>query len=782
MYKINSVLKKNKLYRNNGYFFGIIAAMLLLFSSCSTTRYVGDGDYLLNKVKIEVDNKEVDREELKTFLRQRANTRILGFFRFHLWLYNISSKKKEGGWLKRTGESPQIFNESLAVQSRDQLTQYLFNKGFYNAVVTYEANTFEAGRKINLRYNINTGEVFRIGNISYRIPFSPLDSLLIKEYEPVYLKRANRFDLDRLDYERDNLVNFFRNRGYYYFTKPMIFFEADTLDRGNVANLITGIELPGDNKQDSARIFRPYSINHYTWSVFGDASPLEGSMSLIPDTIRLPGNTFLYRGDMSYNLKLFTRLNRMEQSKLFEIGKTEETFTALNRLRQFRFINIYFQPVHPDSALLNCIIDMAQLPRQSVSFDIEGTNTSGNLGVAGNINYSHRNLLRGAETLQMKLKGAMERQQTIVSNESFDFNTREIGLESNLILPRLLGPATLFRSFGNVLPKSLFSAGFNYQRRPDYTRTISSVKFGYEWMTSENKRNILNLLDFNMVNLSRFNPDFLNSIYDLYIKSSFTDHLIMATNYSLIYNTQELRTRSSYYYLRFFTESAGNLLNLASNLIDTEKVFESDTTGLRPQEYYKFLNTRYAQYVKADIEIRRGLMIDRFNSVVGRIYVGVGLPYGNFDVLPFEKKYFTGGANGIRAWQVRSLGPGTYQAPPRSYPNQSGDIKIEGNLEYRFRLIRYLESALFIDAGNIWAINEKDNRPGAQFYFGSFYKQLALGTGTGFRFDFDYFIFRLDLGLKLRDPAQSENNGWIPGYRKLNGNDFNLSFAIGYPF
>jgi len=782
LYKITYELRKEIGYSSVWKLLVLITLITVILSSCSTTRYVGEGEYLLDKVKIQVDNKEVDKEELKSYLRLRENSRILGFFRFHLWLYNISSRKKDDGWLKRTGEPPRIFNENLAQQSQDQLIQFLFNKGFYNSEVEMESSVNEARQKIKLRYNIKTGEVYRIGNISYRIPFSELDSLIKHEYEQVYLRRANRFDLDRLDFERDNLVTFFRNRGYYYFSKPMIYFEADTLDKGNVADLVLGIELPSENRQDSARILRPYRINHYTWSVFGDSPSGEGTASTVPDTLQFPRNTFLSRGELNYNPKLFMRLNRMERSDRFELGKTEDTFTALNRLRQFRFINIYFQPVHSDSALLNCLIDLAPLPKQAVSFDVEGTNTSGNLGVASNINYSHRNLFKGAEILQMKLKVAMERQQAIVSNESFDFNTREFGFESGLVIPRLLGPATLFRSFGNVLPKSLFTVGYNYQRRPDYTRTISSLKFGYEWMASESKRHILNVVDFNMVNLSRFNPDFLNSIHDLYIKSSFTDHLIMATNYSLIYNTQQIRTRSSYYYVRFFSESAGNLLNLASNVFGAAKVTEMDTIGLRPQEYYTFLDSRYAQYVKSEIELRRGYMIDRFNSVVGRFFVGVGVPYGNFDVLPFEKKYFTGGANGIRAWQVRSLGPGTYQAPPRSYPNQSGDIKIEGNLEYRFRLIRYLEGALFLDAGNIWAINEKDNRPGAQFRFGSFYKQIALGTGTGFRFDFDYFIFRLDLGVKLRDPAQIENHGWIPGFRKLDGNDFNFSFAIGYPF
>lgn len=751
-------------------------------ASCSTTRYVGEGEYLLNKVNIQIDNPELDREELKSYLRQRENTRILGFFRFHLWLYNISSKNKEDGWLKRAGENPQIYNQNLALQSQDQLKQYLHNKGYYNATVEVNADQNEHRKKTNLLYTIKTNNVYRIGSVLYNIPNPELDSLLRRNYSPKYLLKGNRFDLDRLDQERDNLVNFFRNEGYYYFSKSMIYFEADTLNTGNVADLVLGIELPAENRQDSTRIFRPFRINHFTWSIFGESQIEDSQLNSVIDTLNLPGNTFLTRNTLNYNPKLFMRLNRMENSAYYQLSKAEETFTALNRLRQFRFINIYFQQTHPDSALLNCIIDLAPLPEQSVSFDLEGTNTSGNLGIAGNVNYSHRNIIKGAEILQIKLKGATERQQTIVSNESFDFNTREVGIEANLSVPKLIGPATLFRSFGNVLPKSLFSLGYNYQQRPDYTRSIASLKLGYEWMTSEYKRHNWNILDFNMVNLSRFDPAFLNSIYDLYIKSSFTDHMIMATNYSLVYNTQEIRARSSYFYLRFFAESSGNILNLTSNIAGAHKTIETDTTGLKPQEYYTFLDSRYAQYVKADIELRRGYMIDRFNTIVGRFFFGVGMPYGNFDVLPFEKKYFTGGANGIRAWQVRSLGPGTYQAPPRSYPNQSGDIKIEGNLEYRFRLIRYLESALFLDVGNIWAINEKDNRPGAQFRLGSFYKQLALGTGTGFRLDFDYFIFRLDLGLKLRDPAQKENNGWIPGARKLNGNDFNFSFAIGYPF
>ncbi len=762
------------------------AALLLLLGmfSCSSSKYVPKGEYLLNRVEVKVDNPEINREELDSYLRQKENLRILGFLKFHLWVYNLSSPKKTDDWLKRIGEQPQVYSADLMARSADQLQQYLWNKGYYGATVKSEVHKNEDKRKVDLLFRITTGEPYRISNLSFLIADSLLREQFHNEYPHKILREGNRFDLDLLNRERENITRFFQNKGYYNFSKSMIYFEADTLRRGNAVDLSLVVDLPEESQQDSVRIYKRYRINNYHYTVLPGSAALSRGQAHLGDTVRQDKYTFIFRDYYKYNPRLFTRLNKMAESDWYRLENVEKTFDALNRLRQFRFINIYFQEM-ADSAgtgLLNCRVDMAPLSKQSSSFDVEGTNTSGNFGMAGNLNYVHRNLFRGAEVLNVRLKGAMERQQAVVSNESRDFNTRETGLEATLTVPKLFGPASLFRSFGDFLPKTVTTLGYNYQQRPDYTRVISTFRLGYEWMTSRFSRHMWNVVDFNMVDLSRFDPGFINSIKDLYIKSSFTDHLILATNYSYVYNTQVLNTRSNYTYLKVTAESSGNLLNLLSGITGAEKTVVPDTSGLRPQAFYRFLDTRYAQYVKADLEFRKGYVIDRYNSVVGRAFLGIGLPYGNFDVLPFEKKYFTGGANGIRAWQVRSLGPGTYRASVGDYPNQSSDIKIEANLEYRFRLIKYLEGAFFLDAGNIWAINQKDNRPGAQFYWNRFYRELALGTGTGFRFDFSYFIFRLDLGMKLRDPAQSEGNGWIIGTRKITGNDFNFSFAIGYPF
>jgi hypothetical protein len=426
---------------------------------------------------------------------------------------------------------------------------------------------------------------------------------------------------------------------------------------------------------------------------------------------------------------------------------------------------------------------LAPLSKQSTSVDIEGTNTSGNFGVAGNVTYQHRNLFRGAEVYELKFRGAIERLQHLTNDGVPDyFNTRELGVESSVMFPKLLGPGYYINNFERFLPKTVVTMGYNYQKRPEYTRTISNIKFGYDWKSTEDLRHIWNLVDYNKVNVYEYDPDFIDGINDLYIRSSFTDHLIFAMNYSLIYNNQRVNTLKDYTYLRFNIESSGNILWALSKISNKQFVQETDSLKTATTKYYEVFNTRFAQYIKSDIEISHGYKIDEYNSLVGRAFFGIGLPYGNFDVLPFEKKYFTGGANGIRAWPVRSLGPGTYKASPKDYPNQTADIKLEANLEYRFKLIAFVEGAFFLDAGNIWAINEKDNREGALFELNKFYKQIALGTGAGLRFDLSYFIFRLDLGIKLRDPSEPANRGWIIGSRSYQGNDFNLSFAIGYPF
>lgn len=765
---------------------GVILTIAFL-SSCSQVKFVPEDKYLIKNVEIEIDNTEVDKEEAKTFVRLKENYKILGFVKFHLWMYNLSSKKKTEGWLKRIGEAPQLYDEVLSKRSEQQLKQYVNNKGYFRSKVSSEIIVDENKRKAGVKYKVETGDQYIIRDIKYHIQDTALNRLFMQDPINSFVEKGEPYDEYKLEEQQKNIETLFRNNGYFYFSKDDVRFIADSSSYSKQIILDLIIDGRKASETDSLKKFNKYYLNDFYISVLPGNTAVttnRDALQAFSDTLRWD-NYILYKNDqVDYPVSLFDRTMQLHAGELYNNTSVENTFTAFNRLRQFRFVDIQFEETteRSDTNLLDCHIRLAPLNKQSTSFDLEGTNTAGNFGIAGNVTYQHRNLFKGAEVFQIKFKGATERLQHLVDGESETFNTKELGVESNLIIPKLMGPGNLISNFEKFLPKTVITLGFNYQKRPEYTRTISSVKFGYDWKTSEKLRHTWNLMDFNKVQIFEYDPEFIEDIEDLYIKSSFTDHLIMAMNYSIIFNNQKLNTRKDYTYMRFNIESAGNFLWAISELANRPKYEVVDSLGIVEGEYYKAFNTRFAQYIKTDFEISHSHMFDEYNSIVGRAFIGVGLPYGNLDVLPFEKKYFTGGANGIRAWQVRSLGPGSYNAPEDAYPNQSSDIKLEANLEYRFLLTSFLEGALFIDAGNIWAINGKDNRLGAQFKFDQFYKQIALGTGTGLRFDLSYFIFRLDLGLKLRDPAAEDGMKWIIGNRALTNEDLNLSFAIGYPF
>jgi len=762
----------------------VIMLSIIILTSCAQTKFVPEGKYLLSKVELETDSREINKEEAKAYIRQKENCKILGFIKLYLGMYNLSSKKKEDGWLKRIGEAPQIYDELLTMRTNEQLEQFMNNKGYYHAKITDKIVFDEKKRKVSVKYNIKCGDRYTIKDVRYHFASSELETIFRKDSANLYFRLQTPFDIYELQKKQQKIVKLYKRNGYYYFTNSQVRYLADTTLFKKQAILDLYIGETRESMQDSAKILSPYLLNRFRFFVLpggfkGNAFRLKNSE--YSDTLHWDNSNLYLSHKFKYPTDLFNRSNKMQSRKLYNVDDVENTFNALSRLRQFRYVDIQFEEAYPkqDSALLDCNVRLAPLKKQSVSFDVEGTNTSGNLGVAGNIYFQNRNIFRGAEVFQLRLKGAIERMQREVNNKADYFNTREIGVEATLSIPKLLGPGQYLGRFGRDLPKTNISIAYNYQRRPEYTRTISTMKLGYAWSTSECLSQRWNFLDLNLVHLFKYDEDFINLIENLYIKSSFTDHFIFANNYTVVYNNQRLNTKASYTYARFKIESAGNILWCLSKLSDRDKYPDSDDSDF---EYYRFLRTQYAQYIKADIEMRRSIYIDKYNSIVGRFFLGVGFPYGNSRVLPYEKQYFTGGANGIRAWQVRSLGPGTYSADEGVYPNQSSDLKLEGNFEYRFHLFGKFEGAMFVDAGNIWAINEKDNREGGQFKIDRFYKQIAVGTGAGLRCNLNYFILRVDMGLKLRVPSEDKGKRWIIGSRKLTSDDLNWNFAIGYPF
>ncbi len=767
----------------------IIFLLIIFFASCSQTRYVPDGKHLINSVNVNVDNKAINKDELKQQITQKENLRILGIVKFHLGIYNLSRRNKDNGWMKRIGEPPAIFDDYKNIHSINNIKIFLANKGYYDAVVT-DSICYKKKKKIDLYFNVTTGNVYTIRNYNTKILDPHLETLINNNPQASLIKKNAPFDIEVLNKERNRLSNLLKNKGFFNFTPDYIKFEADSSISNRQVDLwLIVADADLQNKSDSLVRHKKYIIDNYTYKTnFSPniSSQLREVINLRQDTLLASPYSFIYNRRLAYKTNLLTGLNHFQDSIYYSLSNVERSFRSLSALQQFKVIDINFKEnknIESNDSIgyLDCTFNLSPLSRQAFSIDIEGTNSSGNLGIAGSFNYTHRNLFKGAEILKLNLRVARERQQTLISNNVVNFNTQEYGIEASITTPKFLSPVLPQQIFKYSIPQTIFTAGYNYQQRPDYTRSITTFKYGYKWKSKPTRTYLLNILDWNLVHMADYNTDFINSIQDLYIKSSYTDHLITALNFTVTNNPQELK-QSSYHYLKWSVESAGNLLSAFAKLTNWKEYEYTDHKTGELEKYYRAGDIRFAQYLKGDIDFRYGYKIDKYNSIVTRAFLGVAFPYGNFDVTPFERRYFSGGANSIRAWQVRTLGPGSYAAAINEYPNQSADIKIEANLEYRFKLVSFIESALFLDVGNIWAINHNDNREGAIFYFDKFYKQLALGTGTGLRFDFSYFVFRLDLGMKLIDPSLPEGRKFIVGNYPINANHFNLNFAIGYPF
>jgi outer membrane protein assembly factor BamA len=768
----------------------IIVAILVALGlhSCQMVKYVPDNQFLLTKSKITVDNKTINKTELKSYLKQKPNTKILGFWRFHLGLYNLSNKKDESGLWKKLGEAPVIYNAYLTEKSKEEFIRYMQNKGYYQAKVT-DTIFFKKNKKAEVYYSIIANSAHKIKSYETEILDGSIKSLSKGDSAKTLIKINGNFDTDVLAAESKRVLNRYQNDGFYRINKNEIYFIADTIKTSNGVGLKMIVDK--ENISDDPTILLERDHQRFTFRNFYFNTSYESQKQLFIDsgvdsaankidTVRIGNQYFISKGKMKYNPQMLMNMNHIGDKGYYNVDLVERTYNELFSLRLFKMINIRFTETGKLDSIgnptLDCIIQLSPSIRQSYTVSLEGTNSLGNLGIAGNLGYQHKNIFRGGELLDVVLTGATEKQNYGKGDSATTFNSFETGIDTKITLPKFLAPLKTKRLFRFSTPQTMMNLSYNYQKRPDYTRTIIGASLGYQWKSSEYTTHRINLIDLNMVKMFAYDSAFVARIENLYIKSSYTDHSISAWNYTFTRNTQNIQKRSNYSYIRASFETAGTVLYGVSKLFD-RRLHPSDTLG---RLKYHFLGTPFAQYVKTDFEYRRGLLIDRYNAFVFRIYGGIAVPFGNSDQVPFERKYFTGGANGIRAWPVRTLGPGSFKSNPNEFPNQSGDIKLEANAEYRFAMIGSLEGALFVDIGNIWSLN--DNRSGTEFSFSNFYKEIAIGSGAGLRYDFSFVILRIDLGIKLHDPALNIGNRWIPASNLLKKDNFNIAFAIGYPF
>ncbi|ASB49780.1 translocation and assembly module lipoprotein TamL [Alkalitalea saponilacus] len=762
-----------------------IFILIVLLPGCRSTKYVPEGERLLTRVQIKNDARDISRDDLRGYIRQQENLRILGFWKLHLGIYNLSGRDDSKGfnrWLRRIGEAPVIYDSTLVDRSVDQMQLFLRNRGYYLAEVS-DTVTFPTRRRARVKYTVESGPRYRLNNVYYRIDDDSIRSYVLSDTTNTVLRRGRGFTVQMHNQERDRITENLRNNGFFNFSREFIYFLADSSVGNHRVNDTLVIMPPPQNmsgRTESGNHAR-YSIRNVFFQVGID--PQERSIDGIrpdfqADTLFYQGFYFVFEDELDFKPEVLLNSNSIMPGGLFRSSQVERTQILLSDLRIFRYINIRFRELEGEfdehgNKILDCVIHVVPGKYQSYALEVEGTNSSGNLGAAGNIKYQHKNIFNGAELFTLNTRVARQNQFIMRSGSKEQFNTMEFGAESSVVFPQFLLPVRIERFRQRYNPKTTIAAAYNYQRRPDYTRTIVNARMGYTWRASRYSTHSFFPLDFNLVNIPSVSDAFKAIINESFLRYAYEDHLIANLNYTYIYNQQEIGQRwRDFWYLRLSLESAGNILDLMAPIWS-----ENMQDG-----YNTILGIRYAQYLKADIDVRYHSPIDRYTSLTYRFFGGVGIPYRNLNVLPFEKRYFSGGANSIRAWPVRGLGPGSSSDDRLTWYNQTADIKLEANVEYRFPLFWLLEGALFVDVGNIWGIRPEGSMEDGLFEFDRFYRQLAVGTGFGTRFDFNYFIFRIDTGLKLRDPAELSGDRWIPFSRSYNWNDVAFNFAIGYPF
>ncbi|MCX6235993.1 MAG: hypothetical protein NTY07_00315, partial [Bacteroidia bacterium] len=548
----------------------IVAALVaMVLTSCQTVKYVPDNQFLLSKSKISVDNKSINKSELKAYLKQKPNTKILGFWRFHLGLYNLSNKGNEDGILRRIGEAPVILSTYLTEKSKEEFQRFMHNKGYYQAKVT-DTIIYKKNKKAEVYYTIVANAPHRIKSYKTEILDDSIKARSKGDSTKTLIKLNGTFDTDVLAAESKRVLSRFQNDGFYRINKNEIYFEADTTKAPKSVNLNLVVEkenisddptvvLERDHQRFTFRNFYFFTNYESQKQLFSESSA-ETNVEKI-DTVSIGNQYFISNGKMRYNPELLMNMNHINDKGFYSVDLVERTYNELFSLRLFKLINIRFvETSKPDSLgnpTLDCIIQLSPSVRQSYSVSLEGTNSLGNLGIAGNLGYQHKNIFRGGELLDVVLLGATEKQNYGRGDSTATFNSFESGIDTKITLPKFLAPLKTRKLFSFSTPQTLMNLSYNYQRRPDYTRTILRASLGYQWKSSEYTTHRINLIDLNMVKMFAYDSAFVARIENLYIKSSYTDHSIAAWNYSFTRNTQNIQKRSNYSYMRDSFETPG---------------------------------------------------------------------------------------------------------------------------------------------------------------------------------------------------------------------------------
>ena len=737
-----------------------------------------------NSIKI-VDNKSLTKVELEPYIVQQQTPKALALFYSNLWVYQTFNKKKDNGFnrwvMKVFGDEPIIWNNTDTKKSEHDIKAYLNNIGYFNAEVS--SSLIKKPNKVLVSYHIKPGKAYTYNKIDYEIADTGLITINIQENSIIHTGDA--FNTYLLDDERDRISEVLRNHGFYEFNAEYINFKVDSSLRKHAINLSTVINPYHVNYRDSTQEnFTKYSIHDvYIFTDYEkDHQDIQPYDTLVIDLgknkhAKATGKYhFLYKDKLRINPNIIAQSVFIEPDEDFNSRDLKETYQKLNHFPTFKYVDIGFsKPKDSIQDKLDTHIKLFRSRLQYFSIETDGTNSSGDLGLRLGINYGNKNLFKGGELLSLRLTTAVEnRKYTGYQNTTqfLLFNTLEYGIILSIYSPSFIVPIRQSRFPKYFKPQTFIRLGYNYQLRPSYKRHLSNFQFGYEWKQNKSTFHRLTPLDLSMIKIfpsDEFQAS-LDSITNPRYIDQYSDHFIASVNYDFIYNTQDIHKHESF---KFFTarfESAGNITYGFHELFKAQK-----TDG-----YYQMAGIRFAQYLRVEFDYRHYMALTNKQGLIYRLNTGLGLPYGNSLAMPFEKGFYGGGANGMRAWAYRDLGPGIYDNSLGVNYDKMGDIKIEANLEYRFPLYGYLKGAAFVDLGNVWLLHKSETFPGGEFNIDTFYQQFAIDAGFGFRVDLDFFIVRLDGALKIKDP--SKENGQRIVFPKSQISDIYWSFGIGFPF
>ncbi len=755
-------------------------AVLLFLASCTGLRKLPEDEHLYKGSRIHIEHLEDFEEdrrverELSRVLRPVPNSTFL-LSRPRLWMYQVSGEPRGRGlrhWMRnRLGEEPVLFDEAALERNLRLLDNRLFNMGYFDAQVSYQAD--RAKRTIAVDYHVRLHEPYRILSLTKVEGDGKLVEAINKALEESILQPGMPYSLDALRRERRRIDNELKQVGYFYFHPDHILFRADTLAGPRQIRLYATVKP--DIPLAATRQYRIRDILIQA-DYMAPASPRQNR-----DTLYLGEGIRFMDALQQFKPGAIKRSVYLRRDSLYKVKDHDRTLNHLMSLGVFQFINMRFQPHEEDGqGVLDVRLLLTPMERRSVSAELRGVTKSNHFAGPGiNMELTNHNLFMGAESFSLSLNGAYEslvgRQRTASSHE--------FGLDGTLSFPRFLLPAGWKEKPLVLAPKTNMSLGINYLNRTDAFSLVSlQAQYGYVWNRNLATQVRINPLVFNLYVLGNVDKEMEGVLIGgSLLRRGLFEQFVVGGQYSFIYNSRLREARQTDWFFQANLDLSGNLAYLLMRSLPGVSPLEDGGYGLFRQSF--------AQYARGDVDIRHYRQLAEGHRLVSRVFLGAGIPYGNSDIMPYVKQFVIGGSNSVRAFHPRSLGPGTYssdQDDPGGYNiYQTGELKLEANLEYRFDITTLLKGALFLDAGNIWRLQEDEEVPGGTFSTDSFYKEIALGAGTGLRIDASFFILRFDFAIPLANPALDSNGFFDPvrlHERSWRRDNLVFSLAIGYPF